>query len=140
MQIKDVGASFLSMFPGNNDLRRAFAFLRQAREQENHIAIRLRASFATWAPIEDGPRLRRRVSTLSQRIEGWGNAKTTMVIGDPLEGAMSSAPGLAAGLDGQSVAGVAGRRLGDAALEPHGVPLGAGSGAVPAPGWRDLAL
>ena len=33
-QLKDIGASFLSMFPGNNDLRRAFAFLRQAREQE----------------------------------------------------------------------------------------------------------
>ena len=28
MQLKDIGASFLSMFPGNNDLRRAFAFLR----------------------------------------------------------------------------------------------------------------
>lgn len=95
MQIKDVGASFLSMFPGNNDLRRAFAFLKQAREQENHISVRLRASFATWAPVEEGARLRRRVSTLSNRIEGWGNAKTTMVIGDPLEGVMSSAPGLA---------------------------------------------
>ena len=33
MQLKDIGASFLSMFPGNNDLRRAFAFLRQARER-----------------------------------------------------------------------------------------------------------
>ena len=95
MQIKDVGASFLSMFPGNNDLRRAFAFLKQAREDENHISIKLRASFATWAPVEDGPRLRRRVSTLGQRIEGWGNCKSTMVIGDPLEGVMSSAPGLA---------------------------------------------
>jgi intracellular multiplication protein IcmB len=95
MQVKDVGASFLSMFPGNSDLRRAFAFLRRAREEENHIAVRLRASFATWAPIEEGPRLRRRVSTLSQRIEGWGNARTTMVVGDPLEGVMSSAPGLA---------------------------------------------
>ena len=95
MQIKDIGASFLSMFPGNADLRRAFAFLRQAREQENHIAVRLRASFATWAKVEDGPKLRRRASTLSQRIEGWGNAKSTMVIGDPLEGVMSSAPGLA---------------------------------------------
>ena len=42
-----------------------------------------------------GAKLRRRASTLSQRIEGWGNAKSTMVIGDPLEGVMSSAPGLA---------------------------------------------
>src|SRR6202011_1153358 len=39
--------------------------------------------------------LRRRISALSQRIEGWGNAKATTVVGDPLEGGMSSAPGLA---------------------------------------------
>ena len=95
MQIKDIGASFLSMFPGNADLRRAFAFLREVREKENHISVRLRASFATWAPVEEAARLRRRMSTLSQRIEGWGNAKATSVIGDPLEGAMSTAPGLA---------------------------------------------
>ena len=43
MQLKDIGASFLSMFPGNADLRRAFAFLREAREKENHISVRLRA-------------------------------------------------------------------------------------------------
>ena len=95
MQLKDVGASFLSMFPGNSDLRRAIAFVREARRKDNHIGVRLRASFATWAPVEQPARLRRRVSTLAQRIEGWGNAKTTMVIGDPLEGVMSTAPGLA---------------------------------------------
>ena len=95
MQLKSIGASFLSMFPANNDLRRAFQFLRDAREQQNHIAVRLRASFATWAPVEEASKLRRRVSTLGQRIEGWGNTKATTVIGDPLEGTMSSAPGLA---------------------------------------------
>ena len=67
MQLKSVGASFLSMFPGNNDLRRAFRFLQDAREQDNHIAVRLRASFATWAPVHEALRLRRRMSTLSQR-------------------------------------------------------------------------
>ena len=95
MQAKDIGASFLSMFPGNADLRRAFAFLRELRERENHISVKLRASFATWAPVEDPGKLRRRLSTLAQRIEGWGNAKTTTVVGDPLEGVMGSAPGLA---------------------------------------------
>ena len=95
MQLKDIGASFLSMFPGNADLRRALAFIREARQRDNHISVRLRASFATWAPVDEPAKLRRRVSTLSQRIEGWGNAKTTMVIGDPLEGVMSSAPGFA---------------------------------------------
>ena len=62
---------------------------------DNHISVKMRASFATWAPVEEHAKLRRRLALLSQRIEGWGNAKTTMVIGDPLEGVMSSAPGLA---------------------------------------------
>jgi intracellular multiplication protein IcmB len=95
MSLKEIGASFLSMFPTNADLRRAFANLRHAREQENHISVKLRASFATWAPTGETRKLRRRMSTLAQRIEGWGNCKTTTVVGDPVEGVMSSAPGLA---------------------------------------------
>ena len=95
MAIKEIGASFLAMFPANGDLRRAFAALRQAREQDNHISVKLRASFATWAPVGETRKLRRRASTLSQRLEGWGNCKATTVAGDPLEGVMSSVPGLA---------------------------------------------
>src|SRR6202012_912002 len=49
MAMKEVGASFLAMFPSNGDLRRAFAALRQERERNNHISVKLRASFATWA-------------------------------------------------------------------------------------------
>ncbi len=94
MSMKDVGATFLSMFPSNGDLRRAFAFLRQERQENNHIAVKLRASFATWAPEDQRAQLRRRASLLSQRIEGWGNCKSTAISGDPLEGAMSSVPGL----------------------------------------------
>jgi intracellular multiplication protein IcmB len=95
MQMKEIGASFLSMFPGNADLLRALAALRHARQTDNHISVKMRASFATWAQVEDHAKLRRRLALLSQRIEGWGNAKTTMVVGDPLDGVMSSAPGLA---------------------------------------------
>ena len=95
MQVKDIGASFLAMFPGNSDLRRAFAFLREQRETENHISAKMRVSFATWAPVEEPAKLRRRMSLLSQRIEGWGNAKATTIVGDPLEGVMGTVPGLA---------------------------------------------
>ncbi len=94
MMMKEVGASFLSMFPGNQDLRRAFEALRAAKADHNHISVKLRASFATWAPAGETRKLRRRVSTLSQRIEGWGNCKATTLSGDPLEGVMSSVPGL----------------------------------------------
>jgi intracellular multiplication protein IcmB len=63
------------MFPANRDLQRAFVSLRQMREQDNHIAVKLRASFATWAPIGESRKLRRRASTLAQRIEGWAIAR-----------------------------------------------------------------
>ena len=95
MSMKEIGASFLSMFPNNADLRRAFAKIRQEREQNDHISVKLRASFCTWAPVDEKRRLRRRASTLGQRIESWGNCKATAMCGDPLEGAMSSVPGLA---------------------------------------------
>jgi intracellular multiplication protein IcmB len=94
MMMKEIGASFLSMFPANADLKRAFDALKLARAESNHIAVKLRASFATWAPAGETRKLRRRVSTLAQRIEGWGNCKATTLAGDPLEGAMSSVPGL----------------------------------------------
>ena len=110
MQIKEIGAQFLSMFPGNADLLRAIAAVRDARKTDNHISVRMRLSFATWAPVEEQAKLRRRLALLAQRIEGWGNAKTTMVLGDPLEGVMSSAPGLALG----STANPALALLGDA--------------------------
>jgi intracellular multiplication protein IcmB len=51
MAFKEIGSSFLSIFPANRDQQRAFASLRQLREQHNHIAVKLRASFATWAPL-----------------------------------------------------------------------------------------
>ena len=95
MMLKEIGATFLSMFPTNADLRRAFDALREARERDNHISVRLRASFATWAPAGETRTVRRRVATLGQRIEGWGNCRATTIAGDPLEGLMSSVPGLA---------------------------------------------
>ena len=94
MAMKEIAAGFLAMFPNNTDLRRAFAALEREREQNNHIAVKMRASFATWAPVEEGKQLRRRISTLSQRVEGWGNCKATSVSGDPLEGVMSTVPAL----------------------------------------------
>ena len=95
MQMKEIGASFLTMVPGNSELLEGLAGVREARKSNNHISVKLRVSFATWAPVEDVAKLRRRLALLSQRVEGWGNTRTTMVIGDPLEGVMSSAPGMA---------------------------------------------
>ncbi|MCW2318911.1 intracellular multiplication protein IcmB [Rhodoblastus acidophilus] len=95
MAMKEIGASFLAIFPQNRDLQRGFAALRAAREEDNHISVKLRASFATWAKAGDTRALRRRASTLAQRIEGWGGCKATRIAGDPLEGVMSTVPGIA---------------------------------------------
>ncbi|WP_036288563.1 secretion protein [Methylosinus sp. PW1] len=95
MLLKSAGAQFLWMFPSNRDITRAFEHLKRERENNNHIAVRLRASFATWAPFGEVGKLRLRLSTLKQRLEAWGNCRGTTVIGDPLEGVMGSVPGLA---------------------------------------------
>ena len=111
MTMKEIGASFLSMFPQNADLRRAFQALKEERATNNHIAVKLRVSFATWAPVEDVRKLRRRASTLAQRIEGWGNCKATTITGDPLEGLMSSVPGIALASTGTPALALLGEAL-----------------------------
>ncbi len=94
MSLKEGAAALLGVFPTNSDLRRAFAALHDLRDAHNHISVRLRASFATWAPAGDARTLRRRASLLAQRVEGWGGCKATTLAGDALEGVMSSVPGL----------------------------------------------
>jgi intracellular multiplication protein IcmB len=105
MAFKEIGSSFLAMFPANRDLQRAFASLRQMREQDNHISVKLRASFATWAPIGESRKLRRRASTLAQRIEGWGNCKTARIAGGSTRRGDELRAGARACFDRQSVAG-----------------------------------
>ncbi|AOX18419.1 secretion protein [Kozakia baliensis] len=95
--LKEVGAGFLAMFPGNGDIRRAFANLKSLREQHNHNAVRFRMTTATWAPVGEEAKLRRQASALSQAIEGWGNCKASRISGDPLEAAMGSVPTLTLG-------------------------------------------
>ena len=109
MSLKEAGAGFLTMFPGNRDIRRAFDGLKQIRER-NHISVRLRASFATWAPVGETRTLRRQVANLTQSVEAWGNCRATQISGDPLEATLSSVPGLALG----STANASLAALGDA--------------------------
>ena len=138
MQLKDVGASFLSMFPGNADLRRAFAFLREAREKENHIApARIlrdlgagRGAAQTAPPHVDAEPAHR---GLGQRQGHHGHWR-------PPGGGHEHGPWAGPRIDRQPRPGPAGRCAGDAALEPHGVALGGGQRAVPPAGRRHLAL
>ena len=95
MRFKAVVATLLGFVPANKPVFNAFSELGRMREANADIAVKLRASFATWAPEGETGKLRRRAATLRQRIEGWGNCQAATMAGDPLDGVMSSALGLA---------------------------------------------
>ena len=127
MAIKEVAATFLSIFPGNGPLRRAFRAIRDARDTDNHISVKFRASFATWAPSGESRKLQRRAATLSQRIEAWGNCKATRLAGDPLEAVMSSVPGLSLASTGAPAQALLGDALGMLPWNRTSSPWQAGS-------------
>ena len=95
MAFKRIVATLLGFVPSNKQIFNAFTSLGHMRESNTDITVKLRSSFATWAPEGETGRLRRNAATLRQRIEAWGNCQALPMAGDPLEGVMSSAPGLA---------------------------------------------
>jgi intracellular multiplication protein IcmB len=57
--------------------------------------VRLRISFATYAAVNDRRLLDSRLSALTQAIEAWGYCQASSAVGDPLQGVLSSALGIA---------------------------------------------
>jgi intracellular multiplication protein IcmB len=53
--------------------------------------VKLRVSFATWAPRDNMDQLEDRLSALTQAAESWGYAQVSHISGDPLDQVMSSA-------------------------------------------------
>lgn len=80
----------------SDDNKRIHAALKDldAQDLEGETIVRLRCSFATWAALGDEDTLRQRLATLQRAIEGWGNCQASGLVGDPLEGVMSSSLGL----------------------------------------------
>lgn len=97
MAFKKAAATILGFVPANRQIYQAFLALKRIRDDNQDIIVKVRTSFATWTPLGETARLRRQVSTLAQRLEGWGNCQAATIAGDPLEGVMSTAPGLAIG-------------------------------------------
>lgn len=64
---------------------------RMARKEP---VIRLRVSFATWAPRDNPKLLQDRLSNLIQSVESWGYCQVSEFSGDPLDCVMSSAMGI----------------------------------------------
>lgn len=56
--------------------------------------VKLRVSFATWAPKSSPSLILDRLSILMQSVESWGYAQVSDVSGDPLDCIMSSAMGI----------------------------------------------
>ena len=56
--------------------------------------VKLRVSFATWAPKSDPTLIQDRISLLMQSVESWGYAQVSAASGDPLDCIMSSAMGI----------------------------------------------
>ncbi len=67
--------------------------MEMSREQP---IVKMRVSFATWAPKGNIPLLEDRLSTLMQATESWGYCQVSQLSGDPLDCVMSSALGIAA--------------------------------------------
>lgn len=62
---------------------------------QNEAVVRLRISMATFAPADEPKLLETRASSLLQALEAWGYCQGSSAVGDPLEGVMSSALGVA---------------------------------------------
>lgn len=86
--------STLLRFGKNRAVYDAFQQLAHMRALRQAV-VKLRVSFATSADAGDTDRLRNRASRLEQGINGWGGAQATRQCGDPLEGTLSSVPGIA---------------------------------------------
>ncbi len=60
----------------------------------NEPVVKLRVSFATWAPKGNLDLLEDRTSELMQAVESWGYCQVSQLSGDPMDCVMSSALGI----------------------------------------------
>lgn len=77
----------------NRQIKDALEALSEISRSEP--VVKLRLSFATWAPKGEMQLLEERVSTLIQAAESWGYCQVSQLSGDPLDCVMSSALGIA---------------------------------------------
>ncbi|MBB2156628.1 type IV secretion protein DotO [Gluconacetobacter diazotrophicus] len=94
MMWKDIVATTLK-FGGNTAIHAAFEQLKHLRKSKQDTVVKVRTTYATYAPAGDAGTLRVRQARLQMGISGWGKAQANRVCGDPLAGVLSSAPGLA---------------------------------------------
>ena len=95
MSYKRALASFIQFSNAGNKLLKSAIDQQEQRALSNEAIVRLRCSFATWAPAKEPATLRRNVAHLERAIQGWGRAEVTTKTGDPLGALFSTVPGAA---------------------------------------------
>lgn len=76
----------------NKQIKYSLEGLEQLSRREP--VVKLRISFATWAPVGQQSLLEDRLATLIQSVEAWGYCQVSEFSGDPLDCVMSSALGI----------------------------------------------
>jgi intracellular multiplication protein IcmB len=91
LSIKNAIASVLTFTSNDNKLiSNAVKMLNRLRDENQGPMVRLRTSFATWAPADSKRLIEQRGSRLIRAVESWGGCLASMSAGDPLAGVMSS--------------------------------------------------
>ncbi len=95
MGLKSVLAAFLAWT--NSDNKLISDGLKNLKEfaSSGRAVVGWQAVFDTWAPKNDTDLLAKRLSSLAQAVQAWGNCDTSDQTGDPLAGVVSSLPGYA---------------------------------------------
>lgn len=92
-QLRAFGATILGVTNAvNKQIKYSLEGLERLSRKEP--VVRLRISFATWAPRDNLRLLQDRLSNLTQAIESWGYCQVSEFSGDPLDCVMSSAMGI----------------------------------------------
>lgn len=91
-----VAGRILAALPGSGVTGRVVDALKWLQELAmERSVVKIRVSFATWERTGSQAELGRRLALLQQAVEGWGECLGRTVCGDPLEGVLSSALGIA---------------------------------------------
>ena len=92
-QLRAFGATILGVTNAvNKQIKYSLEGLERLSRKEP--VVRLRISFATWAPRDNLKLLQDRLSNLLQAVESWGYCQVSEFSGDPLDCVMSSAMGI----------------------------------------------
>lgn len=96
--LKKFLSSVFQLTNGDNaQIREALAGLIED-QQSGTTVTRTRISFATWSPVDDNGKglqlIEARAAKLQQAVQNWGNCGVSMLVGDPVQGVLSSAVGL----------------------------------------------